>query len=176
MPTQLRLRPVLALSRAPLPVQFNSSAGGRPPELELGGQALWRCKPWCRIVCGPSFRRRFMEFHRVAPLLGFLCNTSNSNARFVPTSSFRPPNADDLIALHDCEGVEEEEMLWDWDCVALDTRHGLVLLYFVVGEDQDDLLVVWNQSQSQRWCLRVYSSEDASWSEQTLLPECIVET
>ncbi|XP_066385701.1 uncharacterized protein [Miscanthus floridulus] len=224
---------------------------GRPPELEgtmevlpddVVGEILLRfppadpaslvraalvCKPWYRIVSGPSFRRRFMEFHRVAPLLGFLCNTSNPNARFVPTSSFRPPNADDLIALHDCEGVVEEEVVWDWDCVALDARHGLVLLYFVVGEDQDDLVVVWNPTTAERWeifpvhdicdcdrferyatvlsastanghldchdnmpfvvvrvvtqshnqrrCLRVYSSEDASWSEQTLLPECIVD-
>ncbi|CAD6207703.1 unnamed protein product [Miscanthus lutarioriparius] len=148
---------------------------GRPPELEgtmevlpddVVGEILLRfppadpaslvraalvCKPWYRIVCGPSFRRRFMEFHRVAPLLGFLCNTSNPNARFVPTSSFRPPNADDLIALHDCEGVVEEEVVWDWDCVALDARHGLVLLYFVVGEDQDDLLVVWNPTTAERW-------------------------
>ena len=163
------------------------------------------CKPWCRIVCARSFRRRFMEFHRTAPLLGFLCNPLF--AWFVPTSSFRPRHT----------GCEEEVR----DCVVLDARHGLVVLHFVLGDDEVDALVIWDPttgerweipvlddcerdewyatvlreptadgtafvvvrfvtkyysySQVQRWSLRVYSSAAACWSEPTLVPKCSVD-
>ncbi|KAG0521843.1 hypothetical protein BDA96_08G196300 [Sorghum bicolor] len=97
------------------------------------------CKPWCRIVCARSFRRRFMEFHRTAPLLGFLCNPLF--AWFVPTSSFRPTPT----------GCEEEVR----DCVVLDARHGLVVLHFVLGDDEVDALVIWdpvNETSGTRLC------------------------
>ena len=53
-------------------------------------------KPWCRIVTAPAFRTRFLGLHRgPPPLLGFLCDLKGPvTARFVPTSTFRPPRAD----------------------------------------------------------------------------------
>lgn len=77
------------------------------------------CKPWCRLIAGHGFCRRFCEFHhRVAPMLGFVCNVlamsededGTCNARFVPTSSCLP--RPDLCGWH-----------------ALDCRHGRVLVY-----------------------------------------------
>ena len=32
------------------------------------------CKRWRRMVSDPRFRRRFREFHRTPPMLGFLRN------------------------------------------------------------------------------------------------------
>ncbi|KAK3126239.1 hypothetical protein QOZ80_7AG0553640 [Eleusine coracana subsp. coracana] len=57
------------------------------------------CKSWCRLISSPRFRRRFREFHRSAPMLGFLLDLRNNDdksyiARFVPTSSSCPTHAD----------------------------------------------------------------------------------
>ncbi|CAL5076603.1 unnamed protein product [Urochloa decumbens] len=75
------------------------------------------CKPWCRLIAGRGFRRRFREFHRAPPMLGLICNRVDENfysiylARFVPTTcSFRPRRVNRR----------------DWR--ALDARHGRVLL------------------------------------------------
>ncbi|CAN6209456.1 unnamed protein product [Urochloa humidicola] len=68
------------------------------------------CKPWGRLVSCPRFRRRYREHHRTPPLLGFVQAYSGSNsthiARFVSTSSFRPPRAElrGWIAIHSCHG------------------------------------------------------------------------
>lgn len=58
------------------------------------------CKPWCRLVCSPGFRRRFSEFHRASPppVLGFFCGIygqAGPEIHFVPTSPFfhRLPHA-----------------------------------------------------------------------------------
>ena len=55
-------------------------------------------KEWCRIIRAAhhGFSRRFRELQRSPPLLGFLCNSfdATGGARCVPTSSFRPTNAD----------------------------------------------------------------------------------
>jgi hypothetical protein len=77
------------------------------------------CKPWCRLLSARGFRRRFAQFHRTPPTLGFVCNlrdedldsTSRVFAEFVPTSSFRPPRA----------------LSREWR--AVDARHGRVLLH-----------------------------------------------
>ncbi|OQU88642.1 hypothetical protein SORBI_3002G066700 [Sorghum bicolor] len=77
-------------------------------------RAAVACKPWCRLVCGPGFRRRFREHHGSPPLLGVVSNCMNEDgaklARFVPTGSFRPRRAE----------------LINW--LAIDSRHGRVLL------------------------------------------------
>ncbi|TVU40616.1 hypothetical protein EJB05_14085, partial [Eragrostis curvula] len=73
------------------------------------------CKESCRIVSGPGFRRRFCELHRMAPILGVLCNSvyedGYSISRFFPSSSSSswPPQAN------------------FGDGQALDARHGRVL-------------------------------------------------
>jgi hypothetical protein len=85
-----------------------------PDEPERLMRAAVVCKPWCRLVCGPGFRRRFRERHGAPPLLGIISNRMNEAgaklARFVPTGSFRPPRADRI----------------NW--LAIDSRHGRVLL------------------------------------------------
>ncbi|TVU40379.1 hypothetical protein EJB05_13842, partial [Eragrostis curvula] len=47
------------------------------------------CKDWCRVICGPDFRRRFREFHRNPPLLGIIFRTGGGDRTFfMPTSTF----------------------------------------------------------------------------------------
>ncbi|KAL6647734.1 hypothetical protein ACP70R_015171 [Stipagrostis hirtigluma subsp. patula] len=68
------------------------------------------CKRWGRLVSGRGFRRRYRDLHRAPPVLGFLSNIPGVNlpcvARFVPTSSFRPPRPDHTSwrALHSAHG------------------------------------------------------------------------
>ncbi|CAO1949070.1 unnamed protein product [Urochloa humidicola] len=68
------------------------------------------CKPWCRLVSCPRFRRRYRERHRTPPLLGFVEFVhgfdSDCLSRFVSTSSFRPPRAElrGWVAIHTCHG------------------------------------------------------------------------
>jgi hypothetical protein len=89
-------------------------------------QAALVCKPWCRLISGPGFRRRYREFHRTRtpPLLGLFCNTDEPYKpelgtcgpdifRFVPTSSFTAPRVN-------------SRMCWWW---VTDARHGRVLLH-----------------------------------------------
>lgn len=98
------------------------------------------CKAWCRLV----FRRRFREYHRTPPLLGFLSRFGNSGpfelhylaggaARFVPamTTTFRrlPHRAAIAPSWH-----------------AVDALHGRILFYdpdTVTGESTElDLFVL----------------------------------
>ena len=88
---------------------------------------------WCRLISGAhhGFIRRFGELHRSPPLLGFLCNRFDAScARFVPTSSFRLPNA-------------VRRRSWR----AVHSGHGRVLLRhssYRGGRERDDGLVVWD--------------------------------
>jgi hypothetical protein len=43
-----------------------------PHEPARLARATLVCKPWCRLISGPRFRRQFRELHRTPPLLGFL--------------------------------------------------------------------------------------------------------
>ncbi|CAN6180953.1 unnamed protein product [Urochloa humidicola] len=81
------------------------------------------CKPWCRLICGPHFRRRFRELHRAALMVGFFCNLLD--AEFFPASSFRPASHGYRPGFSVC---------------ALDARHDLVLLQ-PWGDDMDILAV-----------------------------------
>ncbi|TVU19312.1 hypothetical protein EJB05_35455 [Eragrostis curvula] len=87
-------------------------------------------KRWRHVITDPGFRRKFRQFHRTPPLLGFLGNFFNDSyetvVRFVPTTSFCLPRAD---ADH-CR------------MKAVDSRHGRVLLS-TIG-DKDIVLVVWD--------------------------------
>uniref|UniRef100_A0A0A9B2C0 F-box domain-containing protein n=1 Tax=Arundo donax TaxID=35708 RepID=A0A0A9B2C0_ARUDO len=59
-----------------------------PEEPALLFRAALVCKGWCRLISSTSFRRRFRELHRTAPMLGFF------HRDFVPNSSFpRLPHA-----------------------------------------------------------------------------------
>jgi hypothetical protein len=92
------------------------------------------CKLWCRIVSDPGFRRRFREFHRTPPMLGFLCSRGPwtsyvPSTSFVSTSSFRPSPA-------------------RLSYKTVDARHGRVLLHGVSWNHErnlcDDSFVVWD--------------------------------
>ncbi|KAL6647170.1 hypothetical protein ACP70R_014607 [Stipagrostis hirtigluma subsp. patula] len=74
------------------------------------------CKPWCRVVSGAGFRRRYRQFHGSPPVLGFFYRMKDAT-RFMPTASFRPSYA---------------SFLKDWP--AIDARHGRILF-----DDYDSL-------------------------------------
>ncbi|CAL5029735.1 unnamed protein product [Urochloa decumbens] len=97
----------------------------------LAGASLV-CKLWRRILSDSGFIRRYREFHRTPPLVGFFHNT-NSGSFFFPTMvacPFHQPPA------FDCRRWDlDPHRLW-----ALDCRHGRVLL-----RQLDTLnLLVWN--------------------------------
>ncbi|CAN6196727.1 unnamed protein product [Urochloa humidicola] len=74
------------------------------------------CKPWCRLLSGAAFRRRFRERHGSPPILA-LAHRRGYATHFTPTTSFHPP------------------------CVAataagrypVDARHGRILFYDIVS-------------------------------------------
>ncbi|GJN07918.1 hypothetical protein PR202_ga25791 [Eleusine coracana subsp. coracana] len=104
-----------------------------PEEPELLVRAALVSKRWCRLISDPGFRRRFREFHRTPPMLGFFC-IDQRVPRFVPTSSVRLP--------HEFRMPRDDRFSW----CALDTRHGRVLLHRHRVWYELDLhqLVVWN--------------------------------
>ncbi|KAJ1288170.1 hypothetical protein BS78_02G069900 [Paspalum vaginatum] len=113
------------------------------------------CKPWCRLISAPGFRRRFRDFHRAPPLLGFLCNvgTSTTSCRFVPTSSFRPRRA--------------HHPSWR----AIDARHGRVLLHTDRGGPPfGNRFAVWDPITGERTALPTLPEhlERRSWSAAVL--------
>ncbi|KAI5000520.1 hypothetical protein ZWY2020_005109 [Hordeum vulgare] len=69
------------------------------------------CRSWRGILTDPGFARGYRAFHGAPPMLGFLHNAYRSGNCFVPTSTFRWRASQDR------------------DCLVLDSRHGLVLLY-----------------------------------------------
>ncbi|CAL4994025.1 unnamed protein product [Urochloa decumbens] len=93
------------------------------------------CKRWWRVISDPGFRRRFREFHRTPPMLGFLRNLG-PHSTFVATSSFRPTHAA------------------RWNCPAVDARHGRVLLHVAAqGLGENPLgspFVVWDPITGDR--------------------------
>ncbi|CAL5076602.1 unnamed protein product [Urochloa decumbens] len=113
-----------------------------PSEPESLVRAALACKPWCRLISGARFRRRFREFHRTPPMLGFICNRLEDGsdycgfvAHFVPTCSFRPPRP------------HADRRGWR----AVDARHGRVLLYRNSAlEPPAPGLVVWNPVTDER--------------------------
>uniref|UniRef100_A0ACD6A6A2 Uncharacterized protein n=1 Tax=Avena sativa TaxID=4498 RepID=A0ACD6A6A2_AVESA len=82
------------------------------------------CKPWRHILADPGFRRRYREFHRTPPVLGFF----DCDARFIPTSSLLPAPPDPALPP---------------SCISLDCRHGRAL-FADYGKDQPtfDLIVL----------------------------------
>ncbi|CAD6231731.1 unnamed protein product [Miscanthus lutarioriparius] len=97
-------------------------------------RAVLVCKRWRRIVSDPRFRRRFREFHRTPPMLGFLRNHGRASS-FVSTSSFRAPPADRVNSR------------------AIDARHGRVLLQSRGPSDRkpwEDAFHVWDPTTGER--------------------------
>ncbi|KAL6647701.1 hypothetical protein ACP70R_015138 [Stipagrostis hirtigluma subsp. patula] len=99
------------------------------------------CKPWRRLLSGRGFLRRYRALHRKAPMLGFVGNTREVDdkwaylARFVPTSTFRPPRADRR----------------GWRVI--DARHGRLLLHRLPWwriAPRDNVLAVWDPITDQQ--------------------------
>ncbi|XP_037443935.1 uncharacterized protein LOC119312312 isoform X7 [Triticum dicoccoides] len=85
------------------------------------------CKPWRRILADRGFRRRYREFHRTPPVLGFF---EKGGARLVPVASLFPAQADHP----------------DWH--VMDCRHGRALFAYI-GKT-DDLIVLDPMTGHQR--------------------------
>ncbi|PNT77164.1 hypothetical protein BRADI_1g58671v3 [Brachypodium distachyon] len=82
-----------------------------PDEPERLVRASLICKPWYSLITGHNFIRRYREFHRLPPLLGFLRGEVDEFiSHFIPTTAFRPPES--------CLS----------NSLTLDSRHGRVLL------------------------------------------------
>jgi hypothetical protein len=133
-----------------------------PDDPALLVRAALVCKHSCRLIADPGFHRRFREFHAAPPMLGFFRNTTSLRAtgreivrfvlgeavaglavpdepptfaRFVSTSSLRPPRAS-----------------WDRNWRVVDARHGRVLLLRKTPWGNNHFLV-WDPSRmrSMTW-------------------------
>ncbi|KAJ1273973.1 hypothetical protein BS78_05G027400 [Paspalum vaginatum] len=112
------------------------------------------CKRWCRIISGPSFRRRFRELHRTPPMLAFFSDFSTPF--MVSTSSFRPSRA------------------VPYYYSAVDARHGRVLLHLWRPSVENPLgtaLMVWDPITGERRKLPLLPSRSLyprSWNAAVL--------
>ncbi|TVU40924.1 hypothetical protein EJB05_14409 [Eragrostis curvula] len=112
------------------------------------------CKPWRGILSDPGFPRRYREFHRSLPILGFLRNNiypSASSWLKERTCSLAPiamANSPPLLIpeLH-CPG--------GW---ALDSRHGRVLMDRESGDSH--VLAVWDPVTGGRHVLETPGGKD----------------
>uniref|UniRef100_A0A0E0M5G4 F-box domain-containing protein n=1 Tax=Oryza punctata TaxID=4537 RepID=A0A0E0M5G4_ORYPU len=113
-----------------------------PPHPSFLSSASLVSKRWFRHTHNPSFLRRFREFHRTAPVLGFFLNSSHG-ALFFPTEA--PPGriADQVASLRRNSGDGTVGMWWLVGC-----RHGRVLLR---SSDWADLLV-WDPMTEELVC------------------------
>ncbi|CAN6170657.1 unnamed protein product [Urochloa humidicola] len=87
------------------------------------------CKRWCRLISDPGFRRRFCEFHRAPPMLGFFWQ----GLVFVQTAPSCPP-----LATHRRSNL-----------YVIDARHGRVLFngtrpWDLAGHSVEKTFIVWD--------------------------------
>ncbi|TVU40824.1 hypothetical protein EJB05_14303 [Eragrostis curvula] len=112
------------------------------------------CKPWRGIISDPGFPRRYREFHRSPPILGFLRNNINPFAGSGwkgRTCSLAPIAAANSPPLLD----PELHFPGGW---ALDSRHGRVLMDREGGESH--MLAVWDPVTGGRHVLEKPGGED----------------
>ncbi|CAM0145192.1 unnamed protein product [Urochloa decumbens] len=115
----------MAQQGAPPPELINDAIGEIllriPPDSSAYlARASMVCKLWRRIVSDPDFTRRYREFHRTPPLLGFLYN-SEGLPLFFPTRAACPFPQPAVGYSH--WWTLDFRRLWADDC-----RHGRVLL------------------------------------------------
>ncbi|CAL5078034.1 unnamed protein product [Urochloa decumbens] len=88
---------------------------------------------WRRILADPGFHRRYREYHRLPPMVGYVLNSQESRHRlasFVSTAT--PP----FSARVPRNGVH---------LVTVDSRHGRVLFLNLAGGNEDDwTIIVWD--------------------------------
>ncbi|CAD6221574.1 unnamed protein product [Miscanthus lutarioriparius] len=99
------------------------------------------CKPWCAILSGAGFRRRFGKLHRAPPLLGFVSNVRIQPDRmapeFVPTCSMPASH----IPVYSRMGR------------VVDAHHGRVLLHRISGGwglPTSNVLMVWDPTTDEQ--------------------------
>ncbi|XP_051216422.1 F-box protein At5g03970 [Lolium perenne] len=102
-----------------------------PDEPECLFRASLVCKTWNRLLSDRAFRRRYCEFHRAPPVLGFLHNRSGL-APFVPTTAFRPPDTE--------------------HCYAIGCHHGRALLR---ERRSPDFLTLWDPVTNEKQYVRM---------------------
>nr|XP_020167286.1 uncharacterized protein LOC109752794 [Aegilops tauschii subsp. strangulata] len=94
-------------------------------------------KPWRSLLTSFAFSRRYRQFHRTLPLLGFFVNNNFGGSRFSPlspTSPFLPFRSDGRTL------------------VVVDSRHGLVLLKVnLLWEGENPTLIVWDPVGRRQW-------------------------
>ncbi|XBJ26041.1 hypothetical protein VPH35_003551 [Triticum aestivum] len=113
-------------------------------------RASLACKPWRRLLASCGFRRRYRDFHRTPPMLGFL--HSWLCTEFVPTTDFRPCEPDLLHSRYSME-----------DC-----RHGRVLLQYFDRDANIPLLVIWEPVTGSQTVLRCPEMPGTSSSASVL--------
>ncbi|KAF6990594.1 hypothetical protein CFC21_007763 [Triticum aestivum] len=101
-------------------------------------RASLACKPWRRLLSSRGFRRRYRDFHRTPPMLGFLHTWLCPYTEFVPTTDFLPREPDLLQSRYSVE-----------DC-----RHGRVLLRYFDTDENMPLLVIWEPVTGSQTVLR----------------------
>ncbi|WVZ61630.1 hypothetical protein U9M48_011478 [Paspalum notatum var. saurae] len=110
-------------------------------------RAVLVCKPWRRLICGRRFRRRFREFHRSPPMLGFLSNLfvedCDDDSRFTPIC--RLPDANNRVG------------------DAVDARHGLALLESYDDDCDNYRILVWDPTTDECWKLPLSPHADPEW-------------
>ncbi|KQK21105.1 uncharacterized protein LOC100841295 [Brachypodium distachyon] len=97
---------------------------------------------WLRRLAGPAFRRRYCEFHRTPPMLGFLTSGQAgedlmNNTHFVPTVKLCPP------------GPGHKYLQ------ALDARHSRILF---LTDPEDSIrvpreLIIWDPITLEEWTI-----------------------
>ncbi|TVU40512.1 hypothetical protein EJB05_13979, partial [Eragrostis curvula] len=126
------------------------------------------CKPWCLLISGAVFRRRYSEFHGAATIHGFFYSDDRMQSFLtrivaVPIPSRRPAN----IPRRSCGPTIKGFPNWNaavlcaasttvGTCDHLHCRRGPFLVVYVASTTDDG-----------PFCVRVYSSEVGSWSEPT---------
>ncbi|TVU40833.1 hypothetical protein EJB05_14313 [Eragrostis curvula] len=94
------------------------------------------CKPWRRIIFDPAFPRRYREFHRTPPLLGFFHDPVSDE------DDYRSP----FVALTTASPYYPLEADYG-DRIVLDCRHGRVLFY------SRRKLIVWDPITNEQYDL-----------------------
>ncbi|CAM0146363.1 unnamed protein product [Urochloa decumbens] len=119
------------------------------------------CPRWRRVVSTRSFRHRFAQRHRTAPMLGLFANLKHwsedkdedgdyykiSSVRFVRATRFRP---------------EDEDRR---DLCAFDARHGRVLLVSTLQDAAVMGFEVWDPVMNELWELpNLARSSTSTWN------------
>ncbi|XP_037474232.1 uncharacterized protein LOC119350579 [Triticum dicoccoides] len=109
-------------------------------------------KQWHDLLAADGFRRRYGDFHRTPPMLGFFHIWPEPCAEFIPTTDFAAPDLDPRqhYSVEDC-------------------RHGRVLVRYIDEDTNIPLLVVWDPITGSETLLgSLEKMGTGSWSASVL--------